>query len=198
MKETAALRQDIARTLKNVRTMHNLSIEKLANLVYVSPSTWSRYERAISSPPVDIFLKAFDVLSENAMRHSLNMLYPEIYSGQNSTTNIKDLRNSACHFFMNIASDHTIREIFFIMMGKHGSNVFAQIDEFTMLDHLPLVYRFAVAQQIYTFWEIAVARGEIICPEDIMPNVENFRNGLLKGGLAVQAGQNGYTTTVNQ
>ena len=61
-----------------------------------------------------------------------------------------------------------------------------------MIDHLPMKDRVTIAQLVNTLWEMAQARGELVCCEHIMPDVEMFREGVLKGTDAAKDGKNAY------
>ena len=78
------------------------------------------------------------------------------------------------------------------MFGGHGSNPEPQMQEFTMIDHLPMKDRVTIAQLVNTLWEMAQARGELVCCDHIMPDVDLFRAGILKGTDAAKGGKNAY------
>lgn len=75
----------------------------------------------------------------------------------------------------------------FIFFGSHGADLRTFIHLCAMYLHLPLYDRQHIALLILNYYEIASARGSLICPDDFRPDVD----------LVAAAQQNGKETAQN-
>ncbi|MDY5327189.1 MAG: helix-turn-helix transcriptional regulator [Gemmiger sp.] len=186
------LRRKCAEMLKELRLESGLSKAAIAEKLWMDDHTWARYESGQSAPDVPDFVWIYDQMGRDILGDLLRFLYPQCYEGLSPGSDITALREAISHFFLSVASDRTVREWAFLMFGGHGSNPGPQMQEFTMIDHLPMKDRVTIAQLVNTLWEMAQARGELVCCEHIMPDVEMFREGVLKGTDAAKDGKNAY------
>lgn len=191
------LRTGLAEQLKKLRESRGLSMAKMALIMGVDPHTYARYESGLSAPSVDEFVFAFHSLGEGALRWALDYLYPDKFSDL-SGDDEKKMRDQATLFFSCVAGRRIVSEWCYIMFGHHGSNAEPQMEEFCMIDHLPLQYRYAIAQMVDTFWRMAESRGELIATEEQMPDVELFRLGLEAGRRAAFAHRQSYSTAIQE
>lgn len=191
------LRLGLAAQLKKLRESRGLSMAKMALIMGVDPHTYARYESGHSAPSVDEYIYVFSELGEGALRWTLDFLYPDQY-GAISEQDEKRLREQACHYFSCIAGRRIVSEWCYILFGHHGSNAAPQLEEFCMIDHLPLQYRYAIAQMVDTFWRMASSRGELVAIDEQMPDVDLFRLGLEAGRQAAFARRHSYTTIIQE
>lgn len=188
------LQQGCADLLKKLRLRHNLSKFKIANMVGVSDHTWGRYESAESAPTVPEFIYIYEQVQEDAMRDVLDYLYPDIYKGLTADSSMEELRQACSHFVQNVCSDDAVRKWNFLAFGEHGSSTKAQLEMFTMIDHLPMKYRYMIAECVLKYWELAESHHELVSTDHIMPNLEIFKEGLTKGKQATFDGKNSYSS----
>jgi len=194
MTEYEQLQKGIGQILKDLRIKRGLSKAKMADYLYMDGKTWSRWEEGETAPTVPEFLWIFRQLKEDALRPVLNIVYPSTYNGLNPGSDIDSLRNAAAHYFSHTASEQTVREWDFLVLGHHGSNIEPQMQEFTMINHLPLEYRVAIASMVLTFWRLASERGEIIKNDYVMPDIDLFLEGFENAQKAAFEGLNSYST----
>lgn len=173
-----------AKILKDLRINSGLSVNKMAEVMYVDRRTWQRYEDGESSPTVPEFLQFFTLMGESAVRAILDFLHP-VYQGLSEESDIDTLRDAAAHYFKEIAPDHVVREWDYIMFADHGSNCYPQLQEFTMIDHLPLEMRTIIADLVCNLYRIAELKGELIGADHIMPDVSALVEDIEKGKKAV-------------
>ncbi len=195
MRTREELRNGCANLLHKLRIETGFSKSRMAETVGVDLRTWEKYESGQAAPRVDEFIAWFDLFHADALRYVLDYLYPDIYDGLTQTSPMDNLRQAAMHYISNVASDHAIKKFDFLVFGEHGSNIEAQSEEFTMLDHLPLTMRLAVASLIDTLYATAEANGLWVNTNHVMPRVDVFHDGLQKGREAVMAGKQSYTTS---
>ena len=188
MRKRDELRAGCANLLRKLRLETGYSKSKMAETVGIDLRTWEKYESGQASPRVDEF-------NADALRYVLDYLYPGIYDGLGHDSRTGDLRKAAMHYISNVASDHAIKKFDFLVFGEHGSNIEAQTEEFTMLDHLPLTMRLAVASLIDILYQTAEANNLLVCTDCVMPIIDVFHDGLKKGREAVMDGKQSYTTS---
>ena len=189
------LQEQLAGLLMNLRNRHGLSKFKMALLANVSDHTWDRYESGESSPTVPEFINIYNELGEDALRDVLNLMYPDKYKFLAPESSPEKLREAVVHYFSHVASEHVIREWAFLTFGEHGSSALAQLEMFTMIDHLPMKYRYMVAESINRYYEMASAHEELVSTEHVMPDVELFRLGLDLGKEATMEQKDSYAIT---
>ena len=167
----------------------------MATLAEVSDHTWDRYESGESSPTLPEFINIYNELGEDALRDILSLMYPDKYNCLVSESNINDLRKSLIHYFSHVASERAIREWAFLTFGEHGSSSLAQLEMFTMIDHLPMKYRYMIAESISKYYEMASAHNELVATDEAIPDVELFRIGLNLGKEATMEKKESYSLT---
>ena len=185
--EKGEMEQRCAELLHDLRKRHGLSKTRMALELMVDPHTVTRWERGQSIPTVAQFAAIFAYFQEDVLKYALNLIYPETYK------DTEDAKAGLIHYIEHVATDKEIQGLSFFIFGKHGSNFGPQIQELVMLDHLPLVHRYAVAEMIDTYYKLAEERGELLCDGQSMPDCEIFREGLRKGKSAVVGGYNSYS-----
>lgn len=188
------IRSGIAELLHTLRTKRGLSKSKMADRLYIDDKTWSRYETGETAPSIDDFIWMLNELQEDVLRPVLDLLYPDTYKSLDNDVDIQQLRRAASHYITHIASERTVRELDFILFGHHGSSVESQMQEFTIIEHLPMQYRMIIAKMVLQFWNLAKSRNELISTDKIMPDIELFRDGIIKAEEATKNFRNFYTT----
>lgn len=190
------LQQGFASALRELRQRHGLSKAKIADKLYLDERTWAKYESGASAPSAPEFISYFSALGEDVLRSTLDAIYPDIYKGITCTEDTEAMRQAAAHFFLHVATDDMVRDFNYIAFGEHGSNIRPQLAEFVVLDHLPLDYRVAVVKNIVTFYNLAEARGEIVCQDTAPVNIDVLVDAIRSGLEAVGEGRNSYSTLI--
>lgn len=184
----------LANAFKQLRINQGFSINKISNLVYVDAKTWAKYEAGTSSPSIPEFCRIFSILGKDALKVVLDIIYPETYGTISPNSDTAVLRQAASHYFLNVASEQMVRQWNYLLFGNHGSNIEPQMQEFCMLDHLPLDYRLAVAQMIYSLFNIAASKGELLCPNNVMPDLGILSDAISISQKSVSEGKDSYTS----
>lgn len=184
--------------LKRLREKKGLSKSKMASLVGTSDHTWARYESGESAPTVPEFIYIYSKAEADPLRAVLDFIYPDIYKDLTADSDMDDLRKACCHFLQHVASDRMVREWNYLAFGEHGSSNKSQLEMFTMIDHLPMKYRYMIANDVMKYWEIASSHNELVGTDHIMPDIDLFKQGLHKGKEATLKGENSYNTTIKE
>lgn len=196
MRTLDELQKGCSDMLKALRIKHNLSKTKMAAIAGVDAHTWDRYESGKSAPSIPEFICIFDTLGDDVLANVLDFLYPETYVDITKETDADTVKSAMIHYCMHVATDHMIREMLFLIDGEHGSNIHPQLELFTMIDHLPMHYRYAVAEMVSALYNLADSRGELILEDHVMPDMEVFEHGLEMGKHAAFEHRNSYSTAI--
>lgn len=189
---------EFAEQLKKLRISHGLSKAKMADTFFLDHRRYSDYESGIRSPSAPELVMMYETLGEDILRTTLDCVYPDKYKNIEDKDDVHAQRAAAVHFFQHVATDRMVREFNYIAFGNHGSNFEPQLAEFVALDHLPLDYRVAIVKNIITFYNMAKARGELICPDHIEPDIDTLVDAIRKGLEAVGQGRNSYSTIIKK
>lgn len=192
MRSKEELQAGVAKIFADLRARKNLSKCKMAELVNVDYKTWRSWEAGETTPSIVDFMSVFEHCNETMMRPVLNLLYPELYSAAGQ--DIEQMRRATAEFFRSEASDHMVRVWYFLHAGDHGSNILPQVEEFCAFDHLPMEYRYFIAEQIYVSYMIAMHRGELIATDEVLPDMDIWTHGLKQGQRSAFKKLQSYTT----
>lgn len=173
----------IASYISALRAERGLSATKMAALVGVDKHTWFRWESGASTPSIADLVLVAESLGASLLEPVLDTIYPEEDQSVFDDRTLR-LRKDAAAFFMDKATDHQVHVWDYIFNSLHGSDVDAQIEEFCCIDHLPMVYRYFLAQQAYVYYMMARRNGDLINTNEVMPNMDVFVNGLKRGQKA--------------
>lgn len=84
------------------------------------------------------------------------------------------------------------RALLYLFYGSHGSSPNSVIQLMLAHLHLPMHSRVGQAGLILQNYEMAELMGELVQPNNILPDIEVLRESIQKGKNAVVSGQNGY------
>lgn len=183
--------QRIAKMLYKSRNEAGKSQEFMALELGVSKMSIINWEKGTSSPRFRQLLQWFQVLGVNVHRPLMELINPELY--ENSTADGHDKRMlEAALDFIETLPEQAQQGLAFILVGDHGSSPAALIQLFVAYLHLPLMNRVTISRSIAETYEMCEKRGEIICTEYVMPDLEFLGNAIFKGKNATINGEFGY------
>lgn len=196
MRSKEEIRMCFAKALKELREKKGYTKSQIANELFLDPHTWSKYERGVSTPSATDFLWFFSELNEHALRPCLDIIYPDTYEGIGANSSADERRKAFTHFMETVASDRYIRAVDYITFGNHGSNIEPQLQMFLMINHMPLSYKFLIAETVKSLWEIGEAKGTLINTDCIMPDLDMFYTSLKKCKDAVASNLTSYNSSM--
>lgn len=180
----------IATLLKDSREKAGISQEIMARKLDVSRKTVQNWESALSCPNVKHLIKWFDVVDVPIYPYMLSIKHPE-FEALNANSSDAEIKNALLSAIkdMNISQ---MRQSFFEMFGAHGTAPAGMGEVKTAYLHLPMYVKVGIAEIICTQFEIAQARGELVKPDHIMPDVEALRKYISAAKNAVIEGKETY------
>lgn len=162
-----------SQSVRNLRAESGLSVQAAAEVWDVDERTYRKYEKGMAQPGVVDFAVALDRLDAPVMREILNFLHPDVYGAEPDST--EDMRSQLAYFFEHIASDRVTRQVYYNMLGQVADNVAPQLEMLSAIQHLPLLYRVMIVNNVLNLFEIAAGRGELVNTDQPMPDITALR-----------------------
>ena len=86
------------------------------------------------------------------------------------------------------------RQLLYLMDGNHGSSWYSLLQMFTAHCHTSMKSRVAAARVIAENYEMEAKSGDLVCPENVQPDMDVLNFAILEGKQAAQEHKMGYTT----
>lgn len=164
------------------------SQEFISGELGVSKKTIQNWEKGISQPSFFQSIEWFRVLGDNPFPY-----YLEYYYGKpNDKPTDQDVEKEWVEL-TNILPTWVKRAILFIFFGRHGSSPFSLVHLTLAHIHAPLSSRVVNATIIKHNYEMAFAKDEHTCKENILPNIEMLDKAINEGRVASINDEYGYT-----
>lgn len=175
--------------LSSSRVEGGKSQEYMALALGVSKNTVYNWEKGTSAPNLRQLISWFGELGSNPSPYILSMIYPDKI---NPSSNPSDARD-AMHSFIDAMPDHIIDQLYFIFMGKHGSSIVSLVQMIVAHLHTDMRSRVTAARTIKENYDMCELRGELVCVDDISPDMDILENSIMLGKTAAMNGVSGYT-----
>lgn len=176
MRTKESIKSEISKLLYDLREKTGLSKARMAETLGVDKHTWSRWETGVSSPTVVEMIMIYEHFGESLLPPLLELLYPT--DGTKKQHSVEDIRKRAAIHYLETASEHHVRVWDYLMTGLSKPEVDAQIEELCALDHLPLQFRYFLAEHIYVYYQTAKQNGLLQNTGATMPDMDVFVSGL--------------------
>lgn len=173
------------------------SQDYMAKGLGVSKKTIQNWENGVTAPDFFMGSKWFQVLGMNPVPYYLSFLFPNLFDGISPEDDDDEIEKALIALIRNSTSVEK-RELLFLMAGRHGSSWYSLLQMFTAHCHTSMKSRIGVARNILDNYEIEQATGQLVCPENVKPDIEMLRNAVEEGKRSVIAGNSGYTNVVEQ
>lgn len=182
----------MGRLLAATRLEAKKSQEFMAHELGVSKMSIINWEKGVTEPRFGQFMKWFQVLGVNVHRPLLELIYPKLYEGLEYGED-EDKIEAALLAFLQSQSLDAKRQIFYILLGEHGSSPISLLQLFTAYLHLPMQQRVAISRSIAEAYEMMERREELVCPEYVLPDMTGLKEAIDKGKEAAIKGEKGYS-----
>lgn len=156
-----------------------------------SVATIQNWEAGIGCPDYIELEDWFTALGLNMSRYILNYKYPDTFTKIDGSCPIKDI-DKALDKYLSLASDTFKRQLAFILMGRTGSDPIQQINMLVAHNHTTIRSRSNVAQLVYDNYLYEESRNELICKDNVPPDIEALRQAKNAGKQSAKEGKLGY------
>lgn len=86
------------------------------------------------------------------------------------------------------------RQLLFLMSGKHGSSWYALLQMLTAHCHTSMQCRVGTARIVLENYEMQKETGELVCTDNVAPDLDVLRRAVERGKSAAQQKRPGYTS----
>ncbi len=169
------------------------SQEFMALNLGVSKKTIQNWERGLSAPNLFQCSEWFRVLGLNPTSYHLEFLYPTTFNNASTINDEQNIEQTLISMIKN-ASTLEKQQLLYLMSGNHGSSWYALLQLFTAHCHTSLQSRIVVARTVCDNYEIEETTQQIVCPNDIKPDLTFLKVAIEQCKKAAQNKQAGYTT----
>lgn len=195
MFDRAAIADRVANMLVRSRMDAGLSQQQIAKALGKSVKTISNWEKGYGAPDAVTQMEWFDVCGLNELPYLLAKNYPETYADLSVKSDFKDIKAGVIKYLQEIASEQEIRQLSFCMMGNTGSAWSQQLNMLTAYNHCPMSNRVVISQMILDNYTINKIQGNLVCPDNIQPDMASLKKATDQGRDAISNGHEGYAFT---
>ena len=170
------------------------SQEFMAIGLNVSKKTIQNWEKGLSSPSLFQGLEWFRIIALNPMDYFFSFLYPVEYDNISPLDTDEKIEEA---LFLLLKNSPAIekRQLLFLISGRHGSSWFSLLQMFTAHCHTSMQSRVSAARVILENYEIEKNRGNLVCPDNIQPDIDVLKDAVKEGKRAAEKGHRGYVFT---
>ena len=186
---TTEKRRKIANIHYKGREKAGRSQEFMAFELGVSKKTVQNWEKGVSFPDLMQSREWYRTLGLNPFPYYMEWLSPYAVSELDSDEKVDEEFKYICDSLPTDAK----RAILHMFQGEHGSEPFAVMQLLLAYLHLPLRFRVTAAAMISDFYELSKELDEIICTEDILPNIKVLDDSIRRARIAVMHKEYGYS-----
>ena len=180
-----------AETHAKVRFKEGKSQEYMAMELGVSKKTIQNWEKGISSPTFFQSLEWFRILNTNPFPYYLALTYPDKLKGLKGSDSDGKI-NEAFDALVETLPSSAKRAILYLFYGEHGSSPNAIIQMMLAHLHTPLRSRVTQAILIAHMYEMEKELGNLICKDNIMPDIDVLNDAIDKARISAIHHDYGY------
>lgn len=175
----------------NARCKADKSQEYMAMELGVAKKTIQNWEKGISSPSFFQSLEWFRALGINPMPYYVSLIYPSASVDVDSDTDDEEIDKAFNEMMKNIPRSGK-RALLFLFYGKHGSSPNAIMNMMLAHLHTPMQSRVLHSRLISEAYEMDNELGNIVCPDNIRPNIDALNKAIDSAKNATINKQNSY------
>ncbi|MDD6347715.1 MAG: helix-turn-helix transcriptional regulator [Lachnospiraceae bacterium] len=169
------------------------SQEYMALELGVAKKTVQNWEKGVSSPSFFQSLEWFRVIGINPYPYYMSILYPEELLHIKPTDDDEKIDRAFEALIRSIAMDDK-RALLYLYNGAHGSSPHAILQLLLCHLHSPMSFRINNACGIETAYKLAEELNTIVCPDNIRPDLSNFRDSINRAIEACKNNTDRYTS----
>ena len=176
----------------NARIEANRSQEYMALELGVSKKTVQNWEKGLSSPSFFQSLEWFRILNTNPYPYYMDVLYPDKVAGIKASDSDEKIEEAFDSLIQNISINDK-RALLYLYYGKHGSSPHSVLQLMLAHLHLPMTLRINDACNVDTNYKMAKELDMIVCPDNIPPDLSDFKRSTIMALEACKDNRDSYT-----
>lgn len=183
--------QRFAEIHKQARLDAKQSQEYMAMELSVSKKTVQNWEKGISSPTFFQSLEWFKALKINPFPAYQKLISPYKLYDIKPSDDEKKIDEALTEAIANLSPNEK-RALLYILMGNHGSSSYSVIQLILAHMHLPIKERLFNAKSVLSKYELDKKMGNIICKNNILPDIENLKSAIEQAEKSTLVNEFGY------
>lgn len=187
------LRQNLSEVLSQTRYDAGLSQQEMAKRLNVSKKTIQNWESGYSEPLFSQLFLWLEAIELQPQPYLLKLLYQNEFKKNTIDFTEKDVDNALIALLPSMTTELK-KEILFLFNGRHGSSPDSVMEMVTAHLHTELRHRINVSEQVITNYEIADSMGELIQPDEAIPDMNKLKKATIKARDAILNRKNSYNT----
>lgn len=168
------------------------SQEFMAIELGIAKKTVQNWEKGISSPSFFQSLEWFRVLNANPFPYYMSMMYPKEFNYIKCANTDAEI-DEAFETLIKQISVNDKRALLYIYFGAHGGDPHTIINLMLAHLHTPLQNRITQAMLISFIYEMQEEIDNLICKDDIMPNMTELKESLMRARVSALQKSYGYS-----
>ena len=156
----------------------------------VSRKTVQHWEAGETAPNMFEVMEWFSACGVSPMVYLLGYLHPYTFKGQSNTLPDENIDDALLKVILSMTMSEK-RQLLFILAGQHGSSMHNILNMSCCHLHLPMKSRVLAAGLVFESFNME--KENLICKDNIMPNMEELRTAIMLGKQAALAGERGYS-----
>ncbi|MGN1138732.1 MAG: helix-turn-helix transcriptional regulator [Ruminococcus sp.] len=169
------------------------SQEYMAIGIGVSKKTIQNWEKGVSSPSLLQSVDWFNLLGKNPLHYYLAFLYPTLFGDLSPQADDEKIEEALIELIKDSTSIEK-RQLLYLMSGSHGSSWYCLLQMFTAHCHTTMQCRVTTARNIKENYEMNEKRGDLVCPENVRPDLSVLEAAINQGKQAVFENKSEYST----
>lgn len=183
----------LAKLLSEARYKSGISQEQMAMALRVSKNTVYNFEKGTSTPDLFQFMAWYETLGLNPTSYILQYMNPSDIEGVTADSSDEQILESL-DTLLNELTPHLRRCVLYLLFGSHQGDPYAMLQLFVAHAHLPMNYRFSIANTILETYKMCERCGDLKDTSHVMPDIEALEKAVKQGREAAINGQDGYAT----
>lgn len=171
------------------------SREFMANGLGVSVKTIQNWENGNTFPDLFLGSEWFRVLGLNPLPYYLAYIFPDFFDGIAPEDEDHEIEDALMMYIQNLTTAEK-RQLLYLIAGHHGSPWYSLLQMFTAHCHTSMKSRVNVARTILDNYEMEEMTGDLVCTDNVAPNLNILRNAIEEGKRAVINNTKGYTNVI--
>lgn len=180
----------LAKILSRTRNEVGLSQEDMALELGVSRMTVSNWEKGTSRCDMVQFFHWFEALGKNPIPYVLQFFTPDTFEDLEHSSSDERI-DEAVEELLQSLSNESKRSILYLLYGIAG-DPFAMLQLFVAHSHLPMEYRFSIANHICEAYKMCEANGTLKDTDKIKPDIALLEEAIEAGKDAAITGKATY------
>lgn len=173
------------------RVKAHKSQDFMAAELHVSRKTVQNWERGISVPDIFQSSEWFRVLNTNPFPYYLKILYSTEFVDLNLNTKDEKVEEMFDRLVKTLPVK-VKRQLLYMFYGEHGSSPNAVLQLILAHLHLPMRDRIIPATTVLTMYELEKDLDNLVCPNNIQPDIDILENAIKKGNESARNQENKY------